>query len=109
MTVLVVGASGATGSKLVEQLLLQNHNVIVIVRSPEKLPDVWKTNDNLRIITASVLHLSDVELKNRSICQTHCPQKVVFLYRHKEIKYPDVEIQPTFLRPLNHLMTDRSL
>jgi len=63
MTVLVVGASGATGSKLVEQLLLQDHNVKIIVRAPEKLPDSWKTNENLQIITASVLDLSDAEMR----------------------------------------------
>lgn len=64
MTVLVVGASGATGSKLVEQLLVQNHNVKVIVRSPEKVPDAWKTHDNLQIIAASVLELTDTEMRN---------------------------------------------
>lgn len=64
MTVLVVGASGATGSKLVEQLLNQNHNVKVIVRSPEKVPDAWKTNDNLQIIGASVLELTDTDMRN---------------------------------------------
>ncbi|MFC0605685.1 NAD(P)-dependent oxidoreductase [Winogradskyella pulchriflava] len=63
MTVLVVGASGATGSKLVEQLLVQNQKVKVIVRSPEKLPESWKTNDNLQIITASVLDLSEAEMR----------------------------------------------
>lgn len=63
MTILVVGASGATGSKLVEQLLMLNHRVKIIVRSPEKLPDAWKTNDNLQIITASVLDLSDAEMR----------------------------------------------
>lgn len=63
MTVLVVGASGATGSKLVEQLLLLDHKVKIIVRSPEKLPNSWKTNDNLQIITASVLDLSDAEMR----------------------------------------------
>lgn len=63
MTVLVVGASGATGSKLVEQLLVQNQKVKVIVRSPEKLPLSWKTNDNLQIITASVLDLSDAQMR----------------------------------------------
>jgi len=39
MTILVVGASGATGRHLVEQLLIQKHKVKVIVRSPEKLPE----------------------------------------------------------------------
>jgi hypothetical protein len=62
MTVLVVGASGATGSKLVKQLLIQNHNVKVIVRSPVKLPKTWKTNTNLQIIAASLLDLSDNKL-----------------------------------------------
>lgn len=62
MTVLVVGASGATGSKLVAQLLINKHKVKVIVRSPEKLPESWKTNKNLQIITASLLDLTNSEL-----------------------------------------------
>jgi len=62
MTTLIVGASGATGSKLVEQLLEKKQNVKVIVRSPEKLPESWKENKNLQIISASVLDLSDKEL-----------------------------------------------
>ncbi len=64
MIVLVVGASGATGSKLVEQLLSDKHTVKAIVRSPEKLPDAWKNNTNLQIISASLLDLSDAELSN---------------------------------------------
>jgi putative NADH-flavin reductase len=63
MIVLVVGASGATGSKLVEQLLLQNHKVKIIVRSPEKLSESWKTNTDLQIISASILDLSDTEMR----------------------------------------------
>jgi len=62
MTILIVGASGATGSKLVEQLLEKNQNVKAIVRSPEKLPEAWKENENLQIISASILDLSDKEL-----------------------------------------------
>lgn len=62
MTVLVVGASGATGSKLVEQLLIQEYEVKVIVRSLEKLPESWKANENLQIISASILELSDPEI-----------------------------------------------
>jgi cation diffusion facilitator CzcD-associated flavoprotein CzcO len=64
MTVLVVGASGATGSKLVEQLLIAKHKVKVIVRSPEKLPKSWKNNSDIQIISASVLELSDTEMRN---------------------------------------------
>ena len=63
MTVLVVGASGATGRHLVEQLLIQKHKVKAIVRSPEKLPESWKTNSNLQLITASILDLSDREVE----------------------------------------------
>jgi len=66
MTILVVGASGATGKQLVEQLLIQGHNVKVIVRSPEKLPESWKNNDNLQIISASILELSDREMSEYS-------------------------------------------
>ncbi|TVZ54897.1 putative NAD(P)-binding protein [Lutibacter sp. Hel_I_33_5] len=62
MTVLVVGASGATGSKLVEQLLIEKHRIKIIVRSPDKLPESWKTNNDLQIITASLLELSDIEM-----------------------------------------------
>lgn len=62
MTILVVGASGATGRQLVEQLLDQEHNVKLIVRSPEKLPESWENNDHLKIISASILELSDKEL-----------------------------------------------
>lgn len=62
MTVLVAGASGATGRNLVEQLLIQKHKVRVIVRSPEKLKETWRCNSNLEIISASILELSDQEM-----------------------------------------------
>jgi hypothetical protein len=64
MTTLVVGASGATGKQLVEQLLIQGHKVKAIVRSPEKLPESWKNNDSLQIISASILDSSDKEMSD---------------------------------------------
>ncbi len=63
MTILVVGASGATGIRLVEELLNREQYVKVIVRSPEKLPDSIKNHERLSIICASVLELSDTEMK----------------------------------------------
>ena len=63
MTTLIVGASGATGMHLVEQLLNKGQRVKVIVRSPEKLPESWKSNKGLQIISASVLELSDKEMR----------------------------------------------
>lgn len=62
MTTLVVGASGATGRQLVEQLLTAKQKVKVIVRSPEKLPESWKNNKQVIIIQASVLAISDEEM-----------------------------------------------
>ncbi len=62
MTTLVVGASGATGRLLVEQLLNRGQNVRVIVRSPDKLPEVLTNHDTLSVICASVLELSDAEM-----------------------------------------------
>lgn len=62
MTILVVGASGATGRLLVEQLLNRGQNVKVIVRSSEKLPEFLNNHDNLSVICASVLELSDAEM-----------------------------------------------
>lgn len=62
ITTLVVGATGATGRLLVEQLLAHGGQVKVIVRSPDKLPDNVKRSDNLTVIQASVLDLSDEEM-----------------------------------------------
>ncbi len=62
MTTLVVGASGATGKHLVEQLLIMEQKVKVIVRSAERLPESWKNNDLLSIIQASVLDISEDEM-----------------------------------------------
>jgi nucleoside-diphosphate-sugar epimerase len=58
-TFLIVGATGATGRLLVEQLLLQGHYVKAIVRSLNRLPDQLKEQDNLTLIEASLLNLSD--------------------------------------------------
>ena len=62
MNILIVGASGATGRLLTEQLLNRGQFVKVIVRSPDKLPTAIRNHDNLSIIHASVLDLSDAEL-----------------------------------------------
>lgn len=63
MTILVVGASGATGIRLVEELLNREQDVKIIVRSTKNLPDKIKNNKRLTTIAASVLELSDEEMK----------------------------------------------
>ena len=62
MTILVVGASGATGRLLVEHLLNYEQNVRIIARSPVNLPEDPKKQDHLSVIRASLLALSDTEL-----------------------------------------------
>lgn len=62
MTVLVVGASGATGRLLVKQLLNRGRHVKAIVRSPDKLPEEIRSHENLSVIQAAVLDLTDAEM-----------------------------------------------
>jgi putative NADH-flavin reductase len=69
MTVLVVGASGATGRLVVEQLLKRGQKVKAMLRSPERFPEFMNRKD-LTVIQASVLKLSDDQLKNHVLnCQ----------------------------------------
>lgn len=58
MKVLVVGASGATGRLVVEQLLSQSVEVSVIIRSLDSLPD----RPNLYKIQASIHDLTSSEM-----------------------------------------------
>jgi NAD(P)-dependent dehydrogenase (short-subunit alcohol dehydrogenase family) len=62
MNILLVGASGATGRLLTRELLDRGQSVRVIVRSPEGLPADVREHENLTVIQASVLDLSDAEL-----------------------------------------------
>lgn len=62
MTILVVGASGATGRLVVEQLLNKGQKVKAMLRSPEKFPEFMNSKD-LTVISASVLELNDEALK----------------------------------------------
>jgi len=62
MTTLVVGASGATGRLLVEELLGSGHAVKIIVRSLDSLPETVRNHSNLTVIQASILDLSDAEM-----------------------------------------------
>ena len=64
MTTLVVGANGATGKQLVEQLLNMGQKVKVVVRPTGKIPDAWKNNDKISIIKASISEISVDEMTN---------------------------------------------
>jgi nucleoside-diphosphate-sugar epimerase len=62
MTILVVGATGATGRLLVAQLLTRGQDVKVILRSPDNLPEALRNHNRLSLIHANVLDLSDAEM-----------------------------------------------
>lgn len=62
MNILIVGATGATGRLLVEQLLERGHFVKAVVRSPDKLSEKIRNHDQLFVIHASILDLSDAQM-----------------------------------------------
>ena len=62
MTTLVVGATGATGRLLVEQLLAREQNVKAIVRTACKLPEEVRNHDRLSLVEGSILDLTDTEI-----------------------------------------------
>ncbi len=64
MTTLVVGATGATGKQLVEQLLKLGQKVKVIVRPSGNIPDNWNSSDKISIIKASISEISVDEMAN---------------------------------------------
>lgn len=64
MKTLVIGATGATGKQLVEQLLNMGQKVKIIVRPSADLPTSWISNDNVSIIKASISEVSEDEMMN---------------------------------------------
>jgi nucleoside-diphosphate-sugar epimerase len=62
MRILVVGANGATGKQLVQQLLERGQEVKAVVRSSGSLPEDLRNHEKLSVIQASLLDLSDAEL-----------------------------------------------
>ncbi len=62
MTVLVVGATGATGRRLVGQLLDRGLSVRAIVRTSGNLPEALERDKRLSVIRADVLAIGDAEL-----------------------------------------------
>jgi nucleoside-diphosphate-sugar epimerase len=69
VTTLVVGANGATGRLVVEQLLAEEEAVKVIIRSKKRfyegLPDSLKHNKQLVVTEANLLNLSDQQLADQ--------------------------------------------
>lgn len=62
MKVLVVGASGATGKHLVNQLLEKGKSVKIIIRSKQSIPQEWLENNMLEIIIGNILEIPDEQI-----------------------------------------------
>lgn len=62
MKILVVGATGATGSLVVKDALRRGFMVTALVRSKEKLIKIVGANQNLRILEGTVLDLEETKL-----------------------------------------------
>ncbi len=62
MTVLVLGASGATGRLLVEQLLASGASVRAVIRPHSQVPATMRESENLTLIRADFLDLGDQEI-----------------------------------------------
>lgn len=52
MIIAVLGATGGTGTRLVKEALAAQHNVIAIVRNPDKLNEI--KDDRLKVKNESV-------------------------------------------------------
>ncbi len=62
MMVLVLGASGATGRRLVHELLARGVCVRIVIRAGSEFPDAMIRHDNLTLLRANFLDLTDDEI-----------------------------------------------
>jgi putative NADH-flavin reductase len=58
MKVLVIGATGPTGQQIIEQALVQEHEVTAVVRNPDKIE---RRHDRLHIRRGDVLDLDSLQ------------------------------------------------
>ncbi len=63
-TTLILGATGNTGRRLVEQLLDQQQNVKAVVRSKERFHEIIPESNNLHVIEGAVLDLKDEDFQD---------------------------------------------
>lgn len=63
MKTLILGASGATGKYLVEQLLEKGHKVKAMVRSEKRVPEKWKSYEGLTLIEAGISTVSTEKMQ----------------------------------------------
>ena len=62
MTIIVVGASGATGQLLAKELLARGQTIKIILRSLDGMPESIVNHGNVSVVQASILDMSDDEM-----------------------------------------------
>lgn len=62
MNIFLAGATGATGRLLAEMLLERGHQLVVVVRSPDRLPTNVSQHAAVQLVEASLLDLDPNEL-----------------------------------------------
>lgn len=62
MRIFIAGATGATGKHLTAQLLERGHQVVAVVRTADKVPEALRQHENLTLVQASLLDLSQPEM-----------------------------------------------
>lgn len=62
MKTLIVGASGATGKQMVEQLLAARKEVKIIIRPASNIPESWYQNELLYIINGNISEMKVGEM-----------------------------------------------
>jgi len=62
MNIVVVGATGATGKIVVQELINHNHIVKAVIRVESSLPSGIFPHSNVTIITGSILEFSDIDM-----------------------------------------------
>lgn len=62
MKTLIVGASGATGKHLVEQLISAKKEVKIIVRPTSPIPKSWHQNEQIHIIQENISEMEVAEM-----------------------------------------------
>jgi hypothetical protein len=62
MTTLVIGANGATGKEVVNQLILKGQNVKIILRPTAYISDKWESDKSISIVRANISEISVTEM-----------------------------------------------
>ncbi|WP_296622107.1 NAD(P)-dependent oxidoreductase [Marivirga sp.] len=62
MKTLIVGASGATGRLLVEQLLFARKEVKILVRPSAHIPELWQHNEQIHMVHRNIAEINSDEM-----------------------------------------------